>query len=147
MDKNFFENRFLNMKMSPTLRANMKQAKSTKKIFKLGFGQSPFPVPQIMVKELQKQAHLKHYGASQGEVQLREAISDWLKRTYGIDYSKEQIVVSCGSKFFYYIFQMVFKGEIFLMSPCWVSYKPQGEICKKEAHIVPCNQGKFQDIL
>lgn len=141
VEKRFFEERFLKLRISPTLRANMKQSNCTKKVFKLAFGQSPFPVPQIMVDELKKNAHLKHYGSSQGELPLRKAVSGWLKRKFEVDYPASRVIISSGSKFMYYLFQMVFDGEIFLLSPCWVSYKPQSEICGKQAHVVPCKRG------
>ena len=34
--------------------------KNGKEIFKFGLGQSPFPVPQIVVRELKKNAHQKN---------------------------------------------------------------------------------------
>ena len=34
-----------------------------REIFKMGLGQSPFPIPQIVVDELKKNAHVKVFGS------------------------------------------------------------------------------------
>ena len=111
-------------------------------IYKFGFGQSPFPVPECMVARLDANKRLKHYSPCQGEERLRESISKWFRRVYALDYHKDQIVVSTGSKFLYFLFQMIFSGEIFLLSPCWVSYKPQCEISNKTPHVIQCKRGR-----
>lgn len=139
----YLDPRFLNIKLSPTLRAHQKQLKSTKKIYKFGFGQSPFPIPQCMQSKLNKFKHLKHYSPSQGELSLRKSISDWFQRVYKVDYPEEQIIVSPGSKYMFYLFQMIFSGELFLLSPCWVTYKPQTEILEKKANVIQCKKGKL----
>ena len=54
----------LNLKTSATLAINelsKKLEKEGKEIFKFGLGQSPFPVPDIIVKELKNQSHQKNY--------------------------------------------------------------------------------------
>ena len=111
------------------------------KVYKFGFGQSPFPTPQCMQKKLEEFKHLKHYSPCQGESCLRESISKWFKRVYGLDYTQDQIVVSSGSKFLYYLFQMIFSGELFLLSPCWVTYKPQAQILDKPSNVIECKKG------
>ena len=134
--------RFLEIKLSPTLRAHAKQSNSKKKIYKFGFGQSPFPVPNIMQNRLAEHKELKHYSPCTGEFVLQKAISKWFKREYSVDYLPENIVMSCGSKFLFYLFQMIFSGEIFLTSPCWVSYMPQSKILGKENHVIHSSKGK-----
>lgn len=133
---NMIESRFLQMKVSPTLKAHAKQTNSTKQVYKFGFGQSPFPVPPTMRKRLQEYAHLKHYSPCVGEKLLKESISKWFMRNYKLDYTTESIIVSCGSKFLFYLFKMMFNGPIFLISPCWVTYKPQTEILKKTSYTI-----------
>ena len=54
----FIEKKFVDIKPSSTLSINELSKKiqtQGKKVFKFGLGQSPFPVPSILVKELQKQ--------------------------------------------------------------------------------------------
>ena len=53
-----------------------------KKVFKFGFGQSPFPVPDKVVDALKKNAHKKDYMPIQGSHDLRSAIAKYInKRT------------------------------------------------------------------
>ena len=65
MLKNFIKN----LKPSSTLMINQasKQMEDQgKKIFKFGFGQSPFPVPQDVVQELKNNAYQNKYLPMQG---------------------------------------------------------------------------------
>ena len=53
-----------NIKTSATLAINElsnKLEKEGKVIYKFGLGQSPFPVPEIIVEELKKNSHQKDY--------------------------------------------------------------------------------------
>ena len=66
------------LKPSSTLRINeiSKELESKgKKIFKFGFGQSPFEVPKDVVDELKNNAHQNKYLSMQGLSELRAAIS------------------------------------------------------------------------
>ncbi len=54
----------VNIKTSSTLEINelsLKLEKEGNEIYKFGLGQSPFPVPDVVVKELQKNAFQKDY--------------------------------------------------------------------------------------
>ena len=65
-----------NIKPSSTLRINeisKELEKEGKKIFKFGFGQSPFQVPDDIVAELKKNATKNKYLSIQGLHELREA--------------------------------------------------------------------------
>ena len=46
-------------------------------IYKFGLGQSPFPVPNTIVKELQLNAYRKDYLNVSGLLELREAIAKY----------------------------------------------------------------------
>ena len=73
----------LKLKESYTLVINEKSKdliKKGKKVFQFGFGQSPFPVPEKIVETLKKNAYRKEYLPNQGLPQLREAISNALKK-------------------------------------------------------------------
>lgn len=50
--------------------------------YKYGLGQSPFPVPKVMVEALRESAHEKDYLAVQGLPALREAVAQWLSRVH-----------------------------------------------------------------
>jgi aspartate aminotransferase len=51
-----------------------------KKIFKFGFGQSPFKVPEDIVKELQENAHRNKYLPMQGLSQLRNVVAKYTSK-------------------------------------------------------------------
>ena len=69
-----------NLKPSSTLMINetSKQMEDQgKKIFKFGFGQSPFKVPEDVVEELKNNAHQNKYLPMQGLSELREAVAKY----------------------------------------------------------------------
>ena len=51
-----------------------------KKVYKFGFGQSPFPVPEIVRNELINNAHQNKYLPMQGLTELREAVAIYLNK-------------------------------------------------------------------
>ena len=70
----------LNLKTSATLAINelsKKLEKEGKEIFKFGLGQSPFPVPDTIVKELKNQSHRKNYLNVSGLRKLCEEIAKY----------------------------------------------------------------------
>ena len=69
-----------NLKPSSTLRMNEisnKLQSKGKKIYKFGFGQSPFEIPDDVVNELKNNAHQNKYLSMQGLSELRTAISKY----------------------------------------------------------------------
>ena len=76
-----------NLKPSSTLLINEKSNKlerEGKKIFKFGFGQSPFEVPQDVVNELRNNAFQNKYLPIQGIPELRKVIAAYysLRKNY-----------------------------------------------------------------
>ena len=68
------------LKSSATLAINEKSKElisKGKKIYKFGFGQSPFPVPEGVVSAFKKNAHKKEYMPVQGCFELRETIAKY----------------------------------------------------------------------
>ena len=87
----------LKLKESSTLAINEKSKeliKSGKKIYRFGFGQSPFQIPDRVVDTLKLNAHKKEYLPIQGLDKLRESISKNLKKKIGVEYPKENIVIT-----------------------------------------------------
>ena len=81
--KNLVKKNLTSLKPSSTLIINEKVKeliKQGKKVYQLGFGQSPFPVPEKIVSELKTHAHKKEYRPIQGLTELREAISKYLNK-------------------------------------------------------------------
>ena len=89
---NLTKKNILNLKQSSTLVINEKCKKliaKGKKVYQFGFGQSPFPVPEKIVTALKDNAHRKEYLPIQGLNELRDSISNYLKKKTSINYPKE----------------------------------------------------------
>jgi aspartate aminotransferase len=99
-----------------------------REIFKLGFGQSPFPVPEIVVETLRENAHQRDYLAVRGLESLREAVAEYHRRRHGLARSAAQVLIGPGSKELIFLLQLVYDGDLLLPVPTWVSYAPQAEI-------------------
>ena len=70
------------LKPSATLAINEesnKLKKSGKKIYKFGFGQSPFPVPESIISVLKNNANKNTYLPMQGLEELRSAVGNQLE--------------------------------------------------------------------
>ena len=135
--KDLTKKNILKLKQSSTLIINEKCKKlinQGKKVYQFGFGQSPFPVPDKIVSELKKNAHRKEYLPIQGLGNLRESVSKNLKKKIGINYPKENIVITPGSKEAMLLLHVAFNGEIILSAPSWVSYEPQAIIGRNKVH-------------
>ena len=116
------------LKPSSTLRINeiSKELESKgKKIFKFGFGQSPFEVPKDVVDELKNNAHQNKYLSMQGLSELRAAISKYSNTKNSQNYTAENIIIGPGTKELMFLLQQLFEGDILLPTPSWVSYAPQ----------------------
>lgn len=97
-------------------------------IYKLGLGQSPFPVPPVVVEALRRAAAEKDYLHVRGLRLLRETVTDFLHRRHGIERQRRQVLVGPGSKELIFMTQLAYAGELLVPSPSWVSYAPQARI-------------------
>ena len=135
------KNNIINIKTSATLAINElsnKLENKGKEIFKFGLGQSPFPVPKIIVEELIKNSHKKDYLNVSGLEKLREVIAIYHTNKNKYNYKKENIIIGPGSKELIYQIQLVLDGDLILPSPSWVSYEPQAQILNKKIHWINC---------
>ena len=125
------------LKESSTLAINEKSnnlIKKGKKIYRFGFGQSPFQSPNKIVETLKINAHKKEYLPIQGLPELREKISNYLFERTSVKYPKENILITPGSKEAMLLMHVTFNGEILTPAPSWVSYEPQAEIGRNKVH-------------
>lgn len=99
-----------------------------KDVYKFGLGQSPFPVPEIVVEELRANAHQKDYLPVKGLLPLREAVVGYLSKTQGLSRNANDVLVGPGSKELMFILQLVYYGDLVIPRPSWVSYAPQANI-------------------
>ena len=125
------------LKPSATLAINEesnKLKKSGKRVYKFGFGQSPFPIPESVVLELKKNSSKNFYLQMQGLDELRSIIAKHLNKNNNNNFKKENIIVGPGTKELMFLTQIAFEGEILLPAPSWVSYQPQAIIAKNNVH-------------
>jgi aspartate aminotransferase len=137
MNKNFTKKNLTKLKPSATLAINEKSKElisKGKKVYRFGFGQSPFPVPQKIVSTLKENADKKAYLPMQGLPELREAISKYLTKKTKNNFTKENIIITPGSKEGMFLMHMAFNGDIILPAPSWVSYAPQAQIASNKVH-------------
>ena len=137
MLKNFVKKNLSSLEPSATLAINEKSKAlilKGKKVYRFGFGQSPFPVPEKIINELKKNADKKDYLPMQGLPKLRELVSKYLTKKTGISFLKENIIITPGSKEGMFLMHMAFNGDIILPAPSWVSYAPQAKIASNKIH-------------
>tara|TARA_Y100001970_G_scaffold276826_1_gene380132 strand:+ start:4576 stop:5811 length:1236 start_codon:yes stop_codon:yes gene_type:complete len=125
------------LKPSATLAINERSKElisQGKKVFRFGFGQSPFPVPEKVISALKKNAHKKDYMPIQGSKDLRVSIAKYINKRTNNSFSAENIIVSPGSKEMMFLLHLGFDGEIILPAPSWVSYEPHAIIGRNNFH-------------
>lgn len=131
------------LKKSATLAINEKSRElqeAGKKVYRLGFGQSPFPVPEPVVQALRDNAHQKDYLAVKGLLPLREAIASAYCRRQQLSVSPEDILIGPGSKELLFLLQLVYYGDLVIPTPSWVSYSPQAIIVGRRVNWVKTHQ-------
>ena len=134
-----------NLKPSSTLKINelCKDLESQgKEIFKFGFGQSPFKVPEDVISELKKNAYHNKYLPMQGLPELRSAIAKFESKKKQKKYDAANIIIGPGSKELMFLLHMIFDGEVLLPAPSWVSYKPQAILGRNKFHFIETSKEK-----
>ena len=126
-----------NLNPSSTLKINeisKKLEEKGKKIFKFGFGQSPFNVPIDVVNELKKNSHQNKYLPMQGLKKLREVIAKYTSEKKNNNYNSNNVIIGPGSKELMFLLNILFDGDIILPIPSWVSYVPQAILGRNKIH-------------
>jgi len=127
------------LKPSSTLAINEASKKledEGKKIFKFGFGQSPFKVPQDVVEELKNNAYQNKYLPMQGLSDLRQSVAKYTSKKKNYEYNSENVIIGPGSKELMFLLHVIFDGEIILPAPSWVSYAPQAILGRNKIKIL-----------
>ena len=133
----FIKKKISILKPSATLAINEESnrlKKSGKKVYKFGFGQSPFPIPKNIVLELKNNASKNKYLPMEGLEELRKAIANYLNKFNNNNFISDNIIVGPGSKELMLLLNIVFDGDILLPAPSWVSYQPQASIAQNKVH-------------
>jgi len=107
--------------------------KNGKKIYKFGFGQSPFPIPEKIITALKNNANKNIYLPMQGLEELRSVISIHLNKNKN-NFKPDDIIIGPGTKELMFLTQIAFGGDVILPAPSWVSYQPQAFIAKNKVH-------------
>ncbi len=118
------------IKPSPTLSLNAKAkalAAKGEDVVSFAAGEPDFDTPaHIKAAAVAAiEAGFTKYTATGGIPELKAAISAKLKKDNALDYSPEQVLVSCGAKHsLYNLFQALLSpgDEVVIFSPYWVSY-------------------------
>ena len=127
------------LKPSSTLLINetsRKLEEQGKKIYKFGFGQSPFKVPEDVVEELKNNSHQNKYLPMQGLLELRNAVAKYTSKKKNFEYKSENVIIGPGSKELMFLLHIIFDGEIILPAPSWVSYAPQAILGRNKLQIL-----------
>ncbi len=114
-------------------RSNQLRAEG-REIYKLGLGESPFPVPDPVVDALKASAHEKSYLEVKGLRELREAVAAHHVREFGIEREADDVIIGPGSKELMFVLQLVYYGDLIIPAPSWVSYAPQAKIIGRDIH-------------
>jgi len=131
-----------NLKTSATLAINelsQKLISEGKEVYKFGLGQSPFPVPKVIVDELKNHAHQKDYLNVSGLLALREQVAQYHSNMNQYSYDSQNVIIGPGSKELIFQIQMALDCDLLLPSPSWVSYEPQAQMINKTVHWIESN--------
>ena len=106
------------------------------------FGQSPFPVPDIVQDAFRKNVDKGSYAGVSGIPELRDAISHYNKDYFDLDVDPSQIYVGPGTKELIFNLLEVLHGTVILPTPAWLGYLPQIRFRKKNFHMLPVSKNK-----
>lgn len=116
----------------------------------LGVGEPDFDTPWHITEEgiYSLEQGRTFYTSNQGLLELREEISKWNKRKYGLDYSPENIIVTCGGS---EAIDITLRAcinpgdEVIILEPCYVCYAPDVELTGGKVKIIRLkNENEFR---
>jgi len=93
-------------------------------------------VPDRVVEALRLHAPQKDYLPVKGLPRLRETVAEFHRKKDGVNAHADGVMIGPGSKELVFLLQLVFHGDIIVVSPCWVSYIPQARILGKKISII-----------
>ena len=116
-------------------------------VISFGSGEPDFDTPaHIKAAAVQAlQEGFTKYTAADGIPELKDAIRTKLKRDNGLEYARDEIVVSCGGKHaLYNVALALFEpgDEVLIPSPYWVTYPEQVKLCEGRPMVVPTDEAE-----
>ena len=111
-------------------------------VIDFGIGEPDFATPANIIRaaEHAMAEGFTKYTPTRGLPELRQAIVEKLKGENGLDFTPDQIVVSCGAKHVLYNLAMVLINpgdEVIIPGPYWVTYPAQVEMAGGTPVIIP----------
>lgn len=106
-------------------------------VYRFGFGQSPFPVPSVVVNALRANASQKAYLPARGLWELRFAVAEYHRRRHGLPCTGDDVLIGPGSKELMFLLQLMLLGESLIPTPAWVSYAPQARLAGRPVRLLP----------
>ncbi|MFA5145241.1 MAG: pyridoxal phosphate-dependent aminotransferase [Candidatus Omnitrophota bacterium] len=111
-------------------------------IVNLAAGEPDFDTPDFIkdsAQEAIKNGFTK-YTPTTGIPELKKLVCEKFKKDNSLEYSPEQIIVSCGAK--HSVFNALFallnrQDEVLIPSPYWVSYPEMVSLCEGRARFIP----------
>lgn len=104
------------------------------RVFKFGFGQSPFPVFAPAIERLATRAASKAYLPVQGLPALRARVAAFHQALDGSEWDPDRVVIGPGSKLLIFALMRALppSTEVLIPAPAWVSYAPQARLAHRE---------------
>jgi aspartate aminotransferase len=120
------------IKPSPTLAMNAKAVAMRQEgidVISFGVGEPDFNTPKHICEAAVKamEEGYTRYTAAGGMPELKDAVIDKFKKDNGLDYEREEVMISCGGKHVLYNLAQAFLDpgdEVIIPAPYWVSYPP-----------------------
>lgn len=143
VEMKYLDDLFANFGISPTLKINEMSAKlqsQGKHVYRFGFGQSPFPTPQLIKQALEEASSVNGYTPVAGVPELMDQVKQYYHDRFSVKYTTA--VIGSGTKSLIHLLIWAFKGDLFLPVPCWVSYERQAKLVGKKVWKI---QTRYED--
>jgi aspartate aminotransferase len=116
-------------------------------VISFGSGEPDFDTPEhIKAAAVQAlQEGFTKYTATDGIAELKDAIRTKFKRDNGLEYTRDEVIVSCGGKHsLYNVAQVLFDpgDEVIIPSPYWVTYPEQVKLAGATPVFVPTDEAE-----
>ena len=146
--------RATSLKPSPTLAISAKE-KALKAqgidIAGFGAGEPDFDTPEHIKKTAIDAINggFTKYTPAAGMEQLKDAVIEKFKRDNGLEFKRDEVIISCGGKHsLFNLFQALFEegDEVLIPSPYWVSYPPMVELAGATPVLMETSEGEDYQI-
>ncbi len=145
---NILSERIKNIAPSQTLAITaqvLKMKAEGKNIISFGAGEPDFDTPDnIREKAIEAiRGGFTHYTTDSGIQELKQAVTEKLKKDNGIEYKTSEVLISNGAKHSLYNALMALCNpgdEVLLPTPCWVSYTEQIKLAQARPVFIPTSQ-------